>query len=283
VAVDTPGTAVYHGSLWVIGGLSASPGKALNVVRIYDPKDNTWRPGPRLPVALDHAPAATDGNHLYVVGGWTGKGGSRPPRDQVYRLDGPDDPRWDPVAPLPEPRAAGALAWDGSRLVFAGGVGTEGRAARSEVWAFEDEKWALIGNLQQAREHLAVATDGRGRVWFLGGEDHPREELLDSVDLVHGQTVEPVTSFPIPKVRAAGAVWLGPTLGVCLLGGQTTQPPIWATDRIQCQGKTPRLPNLPSAQAGFGAVVLDGAVYIVGGFNRRGVELSSTDALQVYR
>jgi N-acetylneuraminic acid mutarotase len=284
--VEAAGTAVYHGSLWVIGGYSAE-GQALNVVQIYDPKHNRWRDGPKLPVGLHHAPAATDPEHLYVVGGVTGKGQPQPPRREVYRLDGPDDPRWDEVASLPEPRGAGALAWDGSRLVFAGGQGSD-KQDHSEVWAFDGGEWTPIGKLHKARESLAAATDGRGTVWFLGGLDRSlstsstatEAELLDAVDVVHGQTVKPVTSFKIPKVRAAGAVWLR-ELGVCLLGGDPTGRS--ATDRVQCQRKTPRLPNLPTPRAGFGAAVLDGAVYLVGGRDRSRDYLSRTDALQVYR
>jgi hypothetical protein len=279
VELEAAGTAIYHGSLWVIGGLSH--GEASNVVRIYDPKDDTWRDGPTLPVALDHAPAATDGDHLYVVGGLTGAGQPRPARSEVYRLDGPDDRTWATATPLPEPRAAGAVAWDGSRLVFAGGQGSD-EQDHSEVWAFDDEKWAPIGRLQQPREHLAAATDGKGTVWFLAGLDRSLRQLTDAVDAVHGQRVERVTSFPIPKVRKAGAVWL-PELGICLLGGQTRSASGPLTDRVQCQRKTPPLPNLPSPRAAFGAAVLDGAIYMVAGRDQSGSALSRTDALQVYR
>ncbi len=280
VRLEAAGTAAYGGSLWVVSGQSAAEGRpALDVVRIYDPTSNSWRDGPRLPVALDHAAVATDGVHLYVVGGETGVGDGKHVRGEVYRLDRPDDPTWANIAPLPDPRAAGAVAWDGSRLVFAGGFGPKGRAAHSEVWAFDGERWKLIGKLHRAREHLAVATNGKGIVWFLGGYDHYATKPFDSVDAVSGDTVERVTSFSIPKIRAAAAVWL-PDLGVCLFGGATPS----VTDRVQCQRKAPPpLPNLLSPRAGVGAAVLDGTVYVVGGFGGPDVGLSRMDALQVYR
>jgi non-specific serine/threonine protein kinase len=278
--VEAAGTTAYGGSLWAVGGLPNGVGVGgLKVVRIYDPKHDRWRNGPKLPVGLDHAPAATDREHLYVVGGWTGAGANRHVSRDVYRLDGPDDRSWAKVSPsLPEPRGAGALAWDGSRLVFAGGVGSDGQD-HSEVWAFDGGEWTpIVPGLHKARNHVAAATDGRGTVWFLGGQDGSLKYPLDSVDVVHGQTVKPVTSFKIPKVRAPGAVWLR-ELGVCLFGGGTPD----ATEQVQCQRETPPLPNLPSPRGGVGAAVLDGAIYLVAGFDEHGRKLNRVDALQVYR
>ena len=76
-----------------------------------------------------------------------------------------------PDAPLPKPRGAGAAAWDGKRIVFAGGnVGSPmgehkktGPSPNGNVWALRPGgSWTRVdgGMLQQPRDHLAAATDG---------------------------------------------------------------------------------------------------------------------------
>ncbi len=86
---------------------------------------------------------------------------------------------WTDDAPLPEARAAGAAAFDGTRVVYAGGVKPGGVA--NEVFARTgDGAWETIGRLPVAREHLAATSDGAGRTFVLGGrvgglDEQPRD------------------------------------------------------------------------------------------------------------
>ena len=175
---------MFGDAVWVVGGNAPSAGRpALDKVWFY--KDG-WQPGPRLPVPLDSPSVASDGERLFVVGGLTidSKGGNKEKisRD-VWVLDGPDDDSWEAINRLPEGRAGGAVAWDGQRLVFAGGVSREdlngdGKAEsvnHADVWVWEGQgEWRKIDQLQRQREDLVAASDGNGRVWFLGGADGRR-------------------------------------------------------------------------------------------------------------
>jgi hypothetical protein len=91
--------------------------------------------------------------------------------------------------------------------------------AEADVWVWQEGgDWRRIGELTQARDDLAVATDDNGRVWFLGGNGGKGARHLDVVDRVEGDHVAPDSDIKIRKIRASAAVWL-PERGICLFGG----------------------------------------------------------------
>ncbi|HET9141557.1 Kelch repeat-containing protein, partial [Actinophytocola sp.] len=157
--------ASLGGRIWVLGGMPDS-GKPAPEVMIYDPAGDRWSPGPALPQGLHHTAAAGDGSRLWVVGGYVEAGSGHAPTAAVRMIDSATG-SWTDGPALPEPRAAGALAWDGSRLLYAGGVGPAGLA--DDVFQLRDGRWNRLGALSLRREHLAAASDGAGTTWFLAG------------------------------------------------------------------------------------------------------------------
>jgi hypothetical protein len=201
------------------------------------------------------------GRELLLIGGLGATGQSE---RTVYRLDRPDG-SWQDAPNLPDDRAVGGAAWDGSRVVFAGGVARDGEA-RADVWSFDGAAWRRMGDLQVARDKLAAVSDGNGEVWFLGGRDPATERPLGDVDVVRrrptylGEQVQPVQG-------AAGVWW--PGAGPCLVGGGGGSDGKRALDLVQCppvRGPTITPPPLPQARIGLGAAVLNDVVYAVGGF-----------------
>jgi predicted Ser/Thr protein kinase len=281
VAVDSPGVAVLGNKLWVVGGLlpprqDERLGRATNRVWIYDRLTRQWQDGPILPRPLDHAAVASDGHRLYVVGGQTDSGGKKVVQRSVYVLD-ETNPIWRLGPPLPEPRAEGAAAWDDQRLIFAGGVAEfEGRA-RAEVWTLEGSRWRRLGELQRARQHLAAATDGNGRTWFLGGRDGSTP--LGFVDLVVGDDIRLYAQ--VSPVSSPAAVW-HPDAGVCLLGGRTRSGVINSVTCLTEGSRTESWPALPQARFGASAAVLHDAVYLVGGVTAEGTT-GRVDVLELER
>ena len=105
----------------------------------------------------------------------------RPP--SVWRLDAGAE-AWVDDQPLPEARGAGAAAWDGSRIVYAGGVGSG--SVSGAVFAFEDGAWSQVARLANPREHLAATSDGEGSVFVVGGRVGGLDGNLATADLVEG-------------------------------------------------------------------------------------------------
>jgi hypothetical protein len=272
--LEGAGVASFGGRLWVAGGVSPGEGRPLlQIVHVYDPGTGKWELGPLLPTPVSHAALVSTGNSLYLLGGLTGSG-SVP---TVFRLD-LGRKNWERDVPLPQPRGAGAAAWDGSRIVFGGGVRPDHKAA-SEVWALEQGSWRLIGKLQKAREKLAATTDGFGTVWFLAGRDPTlsRQEL-GLVDVAQSTGVR-ASDRQVAPLQGAPAVWW-PQAGVCLLGGQG---PSGFTAEVKClddQGRGRQLPPLGQARAGLGAAVVGDTVYAVGGY---GSGFHGTGASEAFR
>src|SRR5512133_608352 len=114
--VPTPRTEVAAAAvgrrIWVLDGYTGD-GATVATAEAYDTGAGTWSRGPDLPVAVNHAMAATLDGVLYVAGGNDGQG----PSAQLARLDGSG---WRSLAPLAEGRAAGGLVALDGRLYMVG-------------------------------------------------------------------------------------------------------------------------------------------------------------------
>lgn len=258
--LEAAGMEHFEGRVWVAGGVSPNEGRPkLDTVQVYDPQSRHWSYGPRLPVAVSHASLVSTGKQLFVLGGISAQGSEA----GVHHLDTATG-LWREDKPLPAARGAGAAVWDGNRLVFGGGVGQDHRAS-DDVWALENGDWHSIGRLQKPREKLAVATDGYGTVWFLAGRDpNIQSPIYGLVDVVQAANVHPGKA--VTPLEAPAAVWW-PGAGVCLIGGQANDG---FSARVDCldqkSGKRPYAP-LAQPRAGLGATVLDGVVYVAGGYD----------------
>jgi hypothetical protein len=261
--------AVHHGRIWVAGGLRPD-GTASVAVLVFDPVTDKWSTGPTLPAAVHHAALVSTSNGLVLVGGYVGDTLTIP-TNAVRRLDD-GATTWLDGVPLPEARAAGGATFDGTRIVYAGGVKPDGVAG--EVFAFSpgEGAWTPIGRLPTAREHLAVTTDGAGRTFVLGGRVGGVDKNLGIVDVVQGTGDDAVhTMGELPTKRGGvGAFWW-PSLGACLAGGES---PGGTNPQVECigpDGALAVLPDLVVARHGVGAAVIDGAAYVVLGGRQPGL------------
>lgn len=260
-ALTEVGVAAHDGRIWVAGGLRQDGG-ASDEVLVFDPASQAWTTGPRLPEGIHHAALVSTGDGLVLVGGYA----ANAPTAAVRRLDD-DGAAWADDVPLPEPRAAGAAAFDGSRIVYAGGVGPGGVA--SEVFARTDEGWERIGRLPRAREHLAATSDGAGRTFVLGGRVGGLDRNLATVDLVEAEAV--TTLGDLPTARGGVAAFWWPSLGACLAGGES---PGGTNPQVECMdaaGTVAVLPDLGVARHGVGAAIVGGTAYVVLGGPRPGL------------
>jgi TIR domain/Kelch motif len=288
------GVAEHNGELWVVGG--QDDGKR-DEVRVFNPQTKKWKDGPKLPEGISHAPLVSTGDKLYLLGGLTAirddKGGQigggdrrlgrcRPspigwcgvPLATVYSLDtGNPGGTWIKKVELPAARFSGAAAWDGQRLVFAGGAEqfepNTPRPAAADIWELRSGKWESIDAvLQPAREHLTAVSDGEGTIWFVGGADHIPRKVYADVDVLRGNKASDSTAIRT-AVQGAAAIWT-PDTGICVFGGSTALPDQtkMPVAEVEClDGTDLGWPNLPEARYNAGAVVIDHTVYVVGGYS----------------
>ena len=268
-ALTEVAAAAFRDLVWVVGGLDAG-GQPVADVLHYEPGTDAWTAGPSLSQGVHHTTVVATDDALYVLGGYTAPftGGELGPSSGVWRIDAADG-AWEAAPPLPEPRGAGAAAWDGTRLVFGGGVGPDGVA--DEVWALEGGVWRSIDALSTPREHLAAASDGQGRVWFLAGRAVSLAENLGTVDFVEDGRVRELAH--VTPRSGIGAFWWTP-LGACVAGGETTGGTLASVECVDADGAVTELPSLAVPRHGVGAAVLDGVAYVVLGGREPGLFVS---------
>ena len=275
VALTEVAVSAHDGRIWVAGGLTAG-GAGSTDVFVYDPATDAWTEGPDLPEAVHHATLVSDGESLRLLGGFAGSTFDSP-TPAVRRLDEVAS-TWVDDPPLPEPRAAGAAAWDGSRIVYAGGV--EPGAVSGAVFAFEDGAWSQVARLANPREHLAVTSDGEGGTYVVGGRVGGLDGNLATADLVRGTTAKTIGEFPTPRGGVAAFWW--PALGACLVGGESpggTNPQVECIDE---DGDVAVLPGLAQPRHGLGAAVVDGVAFVALGGDQPGLFVSPTvESLQL--
>lgn len=274
VAVTEVAATAFGGQVWTAGGFDES-GEALALVQVFDPTFETWEAGPDLPEAVHHAALVSSGDEIYLVGGYVGSGFDRPTA-AVHRLDA-ESGRWAGATPLPSPRAAGAAAWDGERLVYGGGVGPDGLSG--DVLSLDEDGWQRIGQLSDAREHLAAASDGRGRTWLLAGRTGGLDANLGAVDLVEGDEVTTQSDLPTPRGGVA-AFWL-PAAGACVVGGEHPDGTFADVECVGPDGDVTVLAPLAQARHGLGATAVDGAAYAVLGGPEPGLSVSAVTEMLI--
>lgn len=274
VALTEVAAAEFAGQIWVAGGLDAN-GEAVTTVQVYDPTFDAWSSGPPLPEAVHHSALVSAGDAVYLVGGYVGSSFTSPTA-VVRRFDAATG-AWMDVAALPSPRAAGAVAWDGQRLVYAGGVGPQGVAA--DVFEGNGESWSRLGALSVPREHLAAASDGEGRTFVLGGRQGGLETNLATVDLVEGQAVRPLGELRTP--RGGAGAFFARGRGACLAGGEERSGTLAAVECIDAAGGVTALPDLAVPRHGLGAAAVDGIAFTLLGGPQPGLFVS--DAVEALR
>src|SRR5262245_51172676 len=128
-----------------MGGFNAA-GASLNNVFVFD--GSRWSSGPRLPLPLDHASAATLDDRIYIAGGHSNGADSA----RLFRLDGT---RWTELARMHYARGGHALIAAQGRLYAIGGNSAAGNVAPIEEYHPDTNSWLVLTSLPLPRNHVA--------------------------------------------------------------------------------------------------------------------------------
>jgi non-specific serine/threonine protein kinase len=259
VAAAPAGTSIY-----VMGGFRADGG-TVATVEILDTATGTWKAGPDLPLPVNHAMAASTGGAVYLFGGYDGNGS---PSTGAFRLE---SQAWQPIALMPEPRAAATAAAIDGRIYVAGGVGAGGvLASRMLVYDTGTDSWATAPGLPTAREHLGGAAFG-GRLYAVGGR-------TGAGNLASLESFDPGTrqwskhpDMPTPRGgMAAAATCAG---WIVAVGGEarTTFREVEAFDTASGTWLT-----LPTPRHGLGVVTVGRTLYVLAGGPQPGLHVAAT-------
>jgi non-specific serine/threonine protein kinase len=255
-----------RGEIVVVGGFLASGGNTARA-DAYSIADDRWRRLPDLPVAVDHAVAASVNGRVYVLGGY---GGDRVPMRTAYALA---NGSWRRIASLPDARAAAAAAVAGGRLFVLGGV--DGRRTLAQV-AFALDlrtgRWSTIPG-PTPREHLAAAGLGT-RVYALAGRRAGIDTNVGTFEAYDTRTRRWQRLRPVPSPRGGTGATALPGR-IVSVGGEAPR----GTNRFVYTyelrtRRWRRLADLPTPRHGLGVVARSGRVYAVAGGPEPGLAVS---------
>jgi serine/threonine protein kinase/N-acetylneuraminic acid mutarotase len=258
VAREATATTQADGTIWIYGGLG-SDGRVSGRHEGYDPAIDNWKGGDDLPVPVQHAMSVTWQGTPVVLGGWRAEGANTEiATDKVWRVV---NSRWVELPPLLQPRAAGAAAVVGDRLVVTGGVGANGRLLNTTE-VFDGNSWKLGAEMPTPRQMLGAASDDKV-VYAVGGTDGTAD--LPTVE-VYDPAADSWTSLPaLPQPRSDLGVAIADARLVAV-GGLSAGKVLKSVAVMDLAPKTwAGLPDMSTARHGMAVAAVEKSVYAIGG------------------
>jgi len=216
--------------IYVFGGYRDAAWHVDRTYASYDPGTGTWTPLGTMPpgVAETHLGIATDGEHVYLAGGFAGdiRKGVRPSQqiaDSLWRYH-PATDTWEQVGTFPVPRGAGGLALVGRTLHYVGGNLADRVTNVGDHFTFDldTRTWGRAAPMPNPKDHFStVVVDGK--IYVLGGERGHDELNLQQAD---AHVFDPATGawtrladLPVAKSHLEGGTYVADGR-IVLAGGQ---------------------------------------------------------------
>jgi serine/threonine protein kinase/N-acetylneuraminic acid mutarotase len=276
VAREAAATTQADGTIWIFGGLE-SDGSVSGRHEGYDPAIDSWKGGDELPVPVQHAMSVTWQGTPVVLGGWRSDGANpQVATDKVWRVV---NSHWVELPPLLQPRAAGAAAVVGGRLVVTGGVGANGKLLNTTE-IFDGTTWKLGAEMPTPRKMLGSASDDKV-VYTVGGNDGtadlPTVEAYDPA----ADTWTPLPALSQPRSDLGVAVADARLVAV---GGLSAGQVLKTVSVMDLAAKTwAGLPDMSTARHGMAVAAVEKSVYVIGGATDAGASqvMSTAEALKL--
>lgn len=255
--------AELGGRIYVIGGFRRD-GSTSDAVEVYDPASDSWSFRARLPLALNHATAASVNDRLYVVGGHPPSGADAV--DAVFAYD-PTADRWEPRASMPTARGSLAIGVADGKIYAAGGA-PEARERDFAVYDPAADAWTALPPMPTPRNHLAAGSvNGRfyavgGRSGGIGGITGILEEYDPATRSWTSRPSMPTARGGIAAAAAAGRLYV--------FGGEGNRNhPMGVFEQAEAYDPATdswqSLPPMLIPAHGISATALDNVIYIPGG------------------
>jgi N-acetylneuraminic acid mutarotase len=183
---------------------------------------------------------------------------------------------------LHHPRAAGAAAVVGDKIVVVGGrTGPEQLVRQTEV--FDGKAWHDGADIPVPGDHLAAASD-RDYLYAVGGRKFVPRNDTNAVQRYEPATNRwtPLAALPTPLSGAGVAIIDGQLL---VAGGESTTPAVVSTvlayDLTTPTATWTTLPSLTQGRHGLAVTAIGNTLYAIGGSTRPGhtASTNTVDAL----
>ena len=213
-----------------------------------------------------HLMAASYGGKVYVFGGASSLIDWRA-QSKAWAYD-PAADSWAEVAPMPEPRLAGAALTLGDYIYIVGGTAGSNALLRYDP---ARDQWTKLASLSESREHTAAAALD-GKIYAIGGRWSGKGELT-SVE-VYDPDRDSWMSGPSLQTARGGFASLTANGKIYALGGEVLTGANQALTSVEVldleKGAWKPGPSLPLPLHGVPAVSVEDVIYVLGGADRPG-------------
>ena len=262
-------------SIYAMAGTGAG-GAPVLVLERFD--GSGWRDEGAIPGAGLNAPAAValDGK-VYLIGGFVTDTNLPSAGVLVYDTKART---WSDAAPLPTPRGGHAAVVRDGRIHVLGGGNSETTLADHDVFDPAKNAWTALAPLPRAEGSPAAVVFG-GKVYAIGGRSGPSD--FGAVDIYDSATHRWSAGPPIePRGTAGAVVHCG---AILLFGGESQAARKSLPDvlRLSRGGVWEKLAPMPTPRNFARAVILNDAVYVVGGSPTPELSHASTGSAVVER
>jgi N-acetylneuraminic acid mutarotase len=283
------GSAVWNDRIYVFGG-GGEGFKSLNVVHIYDPAADRWIAGHPMPTTRSGVVAIALDDRIYVMGG----GFKRPDGTfnflttvEIYQ---PKTDTWETGPDLlmrHDAPAATMLNRDiylfgGHHPDALGGPLTDPAMNFSEVLDIQAGSWDALLPMPTPRFSLAAVAIN-GKILAMGGGAF-RDGVFKNFDLI--EIYDPIAKSWMER-SGMSLPWPSAGLGSCVLNDRIYVFGGNDGTCIQDRGdfydpgikQWVDLPPMHESRAAMGVVVLDGALYVIGGRGANNIPVNTLEVL----
>ncbi len=266
---DGPAAATLGGSVYLLGGIESFTedfrrARSVATFERLDIGSGQWTRLPPLPRALNHVALSAAGGMLYAFGGHTDSLREGEATADAWRFD-PKARRWEAIAPLPTARGAAAATVVDGRIYVVGGKRGQSSLATNESYDPRADEWRRHADMPTRRDHLGAVAFGR-RIYAAGGRKED-EESLRTLEVYDPVTDAWRSAADLPEPKAGFGFVAGPD-GPIAAGGEdlarwTLYGGVFGY-RPDHDDWVP-LPAMAEPRHGFGAAIVHGRLYALGG------------------
>ena len=271
-------STLLDGKIYVIGGIRFWG--STDKVEAYDIEKNTWEKLPKLPEKLNHIGIASDGQKVYVSGGFLNMRQTEFV-NTLYAYN-PENQEWSTLKNMPDTRGAHYMIYRGGQLHLLGG------RQHQAIWTYTiaTDSWTTntIPPIPELRDHISVLQDAQ-HLYIVGGRQMGK--VKSDCWQYDFQTKQWTTFTQIPTARGGQTVSLINNQ-IHIIGGEDLQASttfgvhnVFDLSSQKWQIQT----EMPTPRHGLTSEVHNGKWYIIGGGKKAGVKtlISASNQVEIYQ
>jgi N-acetylneuraminic acid mutarotase len=262
--------------IYVIGGLDKSE-DVLDVVEVYNVKNNSWKSAASLPQPLHHTAATSYDGKIYVVGGFISR--EWIPTNQLFIYE-PTKNQWTEGNPMPTPRGALNALFVNGTLYAIGGQDNARISNMNEAYDPLTNKWISKPSMPTGRDHAASATIDN-KIYVSGGRLAGSSPYVNvNVNEIYDTETEKWTAVEPMQSKRSGIAAAAINNSFFVFGGEDTIKTYGNNEEYSTQdGKWISQEPMPTSRHGLAAVSVDDRIFVIGGAPRAGFGVSHVNEI----